>query len=61
IKGYEDVTNRFGSERMLFGTNFPTNAMAGSICCLEYARISDKDKENIAYGNITRLLSGVIL
>ena len=61
MKGYEDVVNRFGSERMLFGTNFPTNSMAGSICCLEYARIPDADKENIAWGNMTRLMSGVRL
>ena len=61
MKGYEDVCGRFGSERMLFGTNFPTNSMAGSICCLEYARITDSDKENIAHANMERLLSEVKL
>lgn len=61
IRGYEDVVSRFGSERMLFGTNFPTNSMAGSICCLEYARISAEDRENIAWRNMTRLLDGVRL
>lgn len=61
MKGYEDVCRRFGSERMLFGTNFPTNNMAGSICCLEMAKLSDEEKENIAHANMERLLSEVKL
>ncbi len=59
--GFEETVSRFGSERILFGTNFPTNNMAGSICCLEYARISQQDKENIAYRNMERLLGEVCL
>ena len=61
LHGYEDVCARFGSGRMLFGTNFPTNSMAGGQCCLELARISESDKENIAHGNLERLLSEVRL
>lgn len=61
MHGIEDVCARFGSERMLFGTNFPTNSMAGSICCLEMARIPDTDKENIAHANLERLLGEVRL
>ena len=59
--GYEQAVCKFGSERMLFGTNFPTNAMAGSIYCLESSPISDADKEKIAHLNFERLLSEVIL
>lgn len=61
LHGIEDVCARFGSERMLFGTNFPTNSMAGSLCSLEMARVSLRDKENIAHANLERLLSEVRL
>ena len=61
MHGYEDVCARFGSERMLFGTNFPTNSMAGSVCCLERAQISDGDRENIAHANFERLMREVKL
>ncbi|MEG2624189.1 MAG: amidohydrolase family protein, partial [Clostridia bacterium] len=61
LRGYEEVTERFGAERMLFGTNFPTNSMAGSIYCLETANISAEDREKIAHGNIERLLDEVRL
>lgn len=61
LHGYEDACSRFGSERLLFGTNFPTNSMAGSQCCLMMARVSEEDKKNIASGNLERLLSEVCL
>ena len=61
MHGYEDVCARFGSERLLFGTNFPTNSMAGSIYCLEMAKISESDRENIAHANLERLLGEVKL
>lgn len=61
MHGIEDVCARFGSERLLYGSNFPTNNMAGSICCLEMARIHQSEKENIAHGNMERLLSEVKL
>ena len=61
MHGIEEVCRKFGSERMLFGTNFPTNSMAGSIYCLQTAGISQNDRENIAHGNLERLLAGVKL
>lgn len=61
LHGIEEVCRKFGSERMLFGTNFPTNAMAGSTYTLMKANISDADRENIAYRNMERLLSEVKL
>lgn len=59
--GYEEVCARFGSERMLFGTNFPTNSMAGSMYCLIKARIAQDERENIAHRNLERLLREVKL
>lgn len=61
LKGLEDVCRRFGSERMLFGTNFPTNSMAGSLCCLEKALLPEEERENIAWRNMERLMSEVKL
>lgn len=61
LHGYEEVCRLFGSERLLFGTNFPTNSMAGSIFCLQRAQISDEDKENIGHRNMERLLGEVKL
>ena len=59
--GFEDVCNKLGSERMLYGTNFPTNSMAGSAYTLLKAKISEEDRENIAHRNLERLLSEVKL
>ncbi len=61
LKGYEEVCNKFGSERILFGTNFPSNSMAGSIYALINAKLKECEKENIAHGNIERILSEVKL
>lgn len=61
LNGYEEVCNKFGSERLLFGTNFPTNSMSGSIYSLIKSKISDEDRENIAHRNFERLLEEVIL
>ena len=61
LRGIEEVCSKFGSERMLYGSNFPTNAMSGSIYTLLQAKISDEDRENIAYRNMERLLGEVKL
>jgi hypothetical protein len=54
--GYEQVCQRFGSQRLLYGSNFPSNSPACSLNCLLTASISDADRENIAHGNMERLL-----
>ena len=59
--GLEEVCQKFGSHRVLYGSNFPTNAPAGSIYTLLKAKISDEDRENIACRNMERLLSEVKL
>ncbi len=58
---YEQVCAYFGSERLLYGSNFPSNSMGCSLNCLMNANLSDADRENIAHGNIERLLEGVRL
>ena len=61
LQGYEEVCSKFGSERVLFGTNFPTNSMAGSIYSLLTANITEEERENIAHRNLERLLDEVKL
>lgn len=59
--GIEEVCQKFGSHRILYGSNTPTNAMAGSIYTLLKAKISEEERENIAHRNMERLLSEVKL
>lgn len=61
LHGIEQVCSKFGSERLLYGSNFPTNAIPGSMYTLMNAGVSDEDKENIAHRNLERLLSEVKL
>lgn len=56
LRGYEEICHYFGSEHILFGTNFPTNNMGCSIYSLMRANISDDEKQNIAHRNLERLL-----
>ncbi len=61
IDGLRNFVRRAGSERLLFGTNYPMDNMGGPIATLLSARISDGDRENIAHRNIERLLAEVRL
>jgi predicted TIM-barrel fold metal-dependent hydrolase len=44
---YEDAVRRFGSERLLWGTDMPFRMPGSAITMLSYADISMEDKENI--------------
>ena len=61
IIGIETFVNRFGSEKLLFGTNYPHDNMGGPLAVIFGAKISQKDKENIFSQNIERLMNGRIL
>lgn len=61
LHGIEEVCSKFGSERLLYGSNFPTNAISGSVYSLMKANITETERENIAYKNMERLLSEVKL
>ena len=58
---YEDYCAKFGSERLLYGSNFPSNYPSCSLNCLLTANLSQHDKENIAHGNMERILREVQL
>lgn len=57
--GIEDTVERFGANRLIFGSGMPNVSGASSVALLTYARISDEDKALIGSGNIKRLLSEV--
>ena len=61
VTGIEAFVNRFGSEKMLFGTNYPMDNMGGPLATLIGSKIPLRDKENIAHGNIERLFEGRLL
>jgi len=54
--GIETITQRFGSERMLFGTALPEHDAGSIVSVVQYAKISQQDKENIASRNLESLL-----
>lgn len=59
--GIEDFCNRFGSERLLYSSSFPTRYPGGSMLMLKNAEITQQDKDNIAYRNLERLIGGMAL
>lgn len=55
----EDVVKRFGSHRIIFGTNMPQYSGTAAVSLLTYSDIEQKDKEAIASGNLSNLLKEV--
>lgn len=61
VRGYEQACAQLGCEKLLFGTDFPTNSMGCSKAALLMANIPDEYKEQIAFRNMNRLLEGIKL
>jgi len=59
--GIEDLCRSFGHARWVFGMGYPEAEVGASLTGLTYAGISDDAKEAIAWGNVERLLSEVVL
>ncbi|MFH0795757.1 MAG: amidohydrolase family protein [Candidatus Omnitrophota bacterium] len=55
----EEFCQRYGPERLLFGSGFPDNCSGGALLQLIQAEIPDKSKKAIAGGNLERLLNEV--
>ena len=55
-RGIEEVVERFGAERLLFGTRLPYFTPGSAVGMLSYAAISDVDRKRIAGGNLRNLL-----
>jgi len=61
INGFKAFCDRFGDDRLLFGTNFPMDAMGGPLGALIGSSLPQSSIEKIASGNILRLMSEVKL
>ncbi|RAV20836.1 amidohydrolase family protein [Paenibacillus contaminans] len=57
----KEICGKFGSERILFGSDFPSNNMGGPLATLFGSGIAREHLENIAHNNIERILGEVIL
>jgi len=52
----EDISERFGAERLIFGTGLPETEAGGALAQVRYNKLSDADKARIAGGNLRSLL-----
>jgi predicted TIM-barrel fold metal-dependent hydrolase len=55
-RGLEYLTEHWGAERLIFGTNWPHFGAHMTVTTLATAEISDADRAKIAGGNLRRLL-----
>lgn len=58
-RGFHDIAERFGPERVLFGTGMPMSDPGPPLAMALYSEISDTDKELVLGGNLRRLLADV--
>ena len=61
INGINKFCNKFGDERLLFGSNFPMDYFGGPITALMSSDLPVESLEKIASGNLERLISEVRL
>ena len=54
--GIEAVVEKFGADRLVFGTGLPAYDSGGSITPILYAAIDDADKRRLATGNLESIL-----
>jgi len=59
--GIKAFCNKYGPDRLLFGTGFPEMNMGGALLTLAQADITTKEREAIAAGNLKKLLKRVRL
>ena len=55
--GIEYITRRWGSERLIFGSNWPRFGQHMTLATLSCAEIEDEDKRKIAGDNLRKLIS----
>jgi hypothetical protein len=60
FRGIEDICDRYGAERLVYGSRMPSLEPGSSVARIQYAEIGLQEKELIAHGNIERLLGEVV-
>jgi hypothetical protein len=61
LAGIENFVRKFGSERLLFGSNLPMDTIGGPLTTLLGSGIAKDDIENILHKNMERLIGRVVL
>ena len=59
-RAIEEIVDRFGAERLLFGTRLPYFTPGSAVGMLSYARIGEPDRKRIAGDNLRGLLDRVV-
>ena len=57
--GLAELVSLYGAERLLYGSNFPQNAMGGPRLMVARAKIDEEARAAVAGGNMARLLGEV--
>ena len=57
--GIEEIADKFGAERLIFGSGMPGISGASSVALITYCKLDEVRKQMIAAGNLERLLQEV--
>jgi hypothetical protein len=55
-RGIEEICERFGADRLLFGTGLPVFSPGGPVAMVTYAEVADSARRAMAGGTLARLL-----
>jgi hypothetical protein len=58
-RGIEDISQRFGAKRLIFGSGMPVRDPGSVLTTVRYSDVSEKGKNLIAGGNLRQLLESV--
>lgn len=59
-RGLEQVAERFGAHRLVYGSGFPYWTLSGAVHHVATARLSDRDRAAVAGGTLRGLLEEVV-
>lgn len=59
-RALENLVNRFGSGRLVFGSGYPLGYPQAPMLQLIHAEISDEDKKQIASSNLEKIISEIV-
>ncbi len=59
-RGLETIVGECGAERLVFASGYPENEPGAPIGALRYSSLDEDTVEKIAYGNLERLIDGVV-
>jgi len=59
--GIKQICQKFGAERLVFGSGMPNCSSAAAVSLIRYSDITSEEKEKIAYKNLEFLLGEVSL